>query len=179
MGSNSQEKLKWIYSTRKDVLDRNNKLKKTGGIIFIGNDTTVRDGCVIASENDHTIIGNRVTVGHMANINSCILEDNCVIGMGSILCTGSRVGKLSILEPGTVIGNGVVVGSREIWCGNPGKKVRNLTGVEIEKVVRQTHENNSLANTHRSVMNLGGKISNNYLDDFFTTKNINLNANLK
>jgi len=175
--ANSQEKLKWIYNTRKDVLGCNNNVKVPGGIIFIGNDTTIRDGCVIAAENNHTIIGNGVTVGHMANINSCILEDNCVIGMGSILWTGSRVGKLSILEPGTVIGNSVVVGSGEMWCGNPGKKVRNLTDAEMGKVMRQIYENNSLAYTHRSVMNLGGNISNNFLDDFFITKKINFSTN--
>lgn len=169
--ANSQEKLKWIYNTRKYVQDFNNNLKKTGGIVFIGNDTTIRDGCVISSENDHAIIGNGVTVGHMVNINSSIIEDNCVIGMGSILCKGSRIGKLSILEPGTVIGTGVIVGSREIWCGNPGKKVRNLTDLEMGKILSQIQENNSLANTHRSVMNLGGNISNNFLDDFFTNKN--------
>lgn len=170
--TNFHEKLKWIYKRRKDLFNFSHGVKNTGGCISIGNDTIIRDGCVIAADYDHTIIGDGVTVGHMVNINSCIIEDNCVIGMGSVLCTESKVEKLSVLVPGTVVGKGVVVKSGEMWFGNPGRKLRNLTDAEKEKVMNQVHENNKIANTQISVMDLGGNIPDNFLNDL-AAKNIN------
>ena len=58
--------------------------------IVVGEDSNVQDGSVIhvASEAMNgeafpTTIGKRVTVGHMALLHACTIEDECLVGMKS------------------------------------------------------------------------------------------------
>merc|ERR1712176_455242 len=153
-----------MYKGKVKLMNRDCNDINRGGEIFIGKETIIRDGCVIASILKHTVIGNGVTVGHMSSINSSTIEDSCVIGMGSILCTGSLVQTLSVVAPGTVIGKDVIVKSGEFWFGNPGRKLRDLTEEEKKGIVNQVHENNIVARNQRHVMNLGGNVPNEILD---------------
>ncbi len=129
------------------------------GGIFIGSGTNIQDGCIITSEHDHTRIGDNVTVGHSVQIHSAIVEDNCLIGMGSILSPGSRVESMSFVAAGAVIPKNKVVKSGELWVGNPAKKLRELTETEKQKLAFQADEYIKLASSQSGAMELGGNIS--------------------
>ena len=129
-----------------------------GGGIYIGADTNVQDGCVITALEDHTVIGNGVTVGHGAHISSATVEDGCLIGMGSILNPGSKVEAQSFVAAGAVIGRGVTVKSGELWAGNPAKKLRDLTAEEKLKLSYQASEYVKQASEQSHVMELGGNV---------------------
>jgi carbonic anhydrase/acetyltransferase-like protein (isoleucine patch superfamily) len=55
--------------------------------IRIGAQTSIQDNSVlhITSEVSGTEVGDRVTVGHNVIIHACTVEDDCIIGMGSII----------------------------------------------------------------------------------------------
>ena len=59
--------------------------------IVIGEDTNIQDGSVLHGELDKypVIVGNRVTVGHMACLHGCVVEDDCLIGIGAIVLNGA------------------------------------------------------------------------------------------
>lgn len=64
--------------------------------ISIGDETNIQDGTVIHVAKNNakgaelpTIIGNKVTVGHMALLHACTLEDKSFVGMGSIVMDGA------------------------------------------------------------------------------------------
>ena len=62
--------------------------------IIIGENTNIQDGTVIHCHKGFpTTIGRNVSVGHNSIIHGCTIEDNCLIGMGSIIMSGVYIGK--------------------------------------------------------------------------------------
>lgn len=110
--------------------------------IRIGDNTNIQDNSVIhvtranhlqnktGDEGGPTIIGSGVTVGHGAIIHACIIEDNCFIGMGSIVMDLARVEEFGMLAAGAVLTPGKVIKRGQIWAGNPAKYFRDLTDAE-------------------------------------------------
>ena len=97
-----------------------------GGGIYIGEGTNIQDACIVTSYEGHTTIGKYVTVGHGAHIHSASVGDEALIGMGSVLKPGCVVESQSMVAAGAVIECGCVVKVREIWGGNPARKLREL-----------------------------------------------------
>ncbi|GKY90408.1 hypothetical protein MPSEU_000014700 [Mayamaea pseudoterrestris] len=129
-----------------------------GGAIFIGANTNVQDGCVITSRIDHTVIGEGVTIGHLAQIHSAKIDDFCLIGMGSVIGEGAHVQAECLIGAGAVIQPKQVVASGELWVGNPARKLRDLSAKERQRLHYQSSEYVGVATHQRSVMALGGNI---------------------
>ncbi len=109
--------------------------------VRIGARTNVQDGTVIHVSHDGphaklggfaTVIGDDVTIGHKAIIHACRIEDAALIGMGAIVLDGAVVRRHGFVGAGALIAPGKEVGERELWLGNPAKKVRMLTDAEVE-----------------------------------------------
>jgi carbonic anhydrase/acetyltransferase-like protein (isoleucine patch superfamily) len=111
-----------------------------GGGIFIGENSNVQDGCLVTARESHTVIGNGVTIGHLAQIHSAKVDDHCLIGMGSVLLEGVVVETESFVGAGAVVQRGTVIPSGELWVGNPAHKVRSLTDKERAKLHFQADE---------------------------------------
>jgi len=141
-----------------DRFIRNNS-NATGGGIFIGEGTNIQDGCIIDSTKDHTRIGNGVTVGHLVSIHSATVHDNCLIGMGALLQEGVVVEEESFIAAGANIPKNTVVGSGELWVGNPARKRRDLTSTERERLHYQAAAYVGVASAQKEVMLLGGNLS--------------------
>ena len=78
------------------------------------------------------MIGADVTIGHKAIVHACRIEDACLVGMGAILLDGVVVERHGFVGAGALVPPGKVVGSGEMWLGNPGRKARMLSDAEIE-----------------------------------------------
>lgn len=104
--------------------------------IRIGDDTSIQDNSVLHVEYDlwPLIIGNRVTVGHSAVLHGCVIEDECLIGIGAIVLNGARVGTGSIIAAGAVVPEGMQVPPRSMVMGIPGKVRREVTDAELERI---------------------------------------------
>jgi carbonic anhydrase/acetyltransferase-like protein (isoleucine patch superfamily) len=104
--------------------------------IRIGRRSNVQDGTIVhAMTGTHpTAIGNNVTIGHGAVIHGCTIEDECLIGMGTILLNGSHIGTQSIVAAGTLVVEGMKVPARSLVMGVPGKVKRLLTHAEIDGI---------------------------------------------
>ncbi|MDQ3494380.1 MAG: gamma carbonic anhydrase family protein [Pseudomonadota bacterium] len=109
--------------------------------VRIGARTNVQDGTVIHVSHDGphaklggfaTVIGDDVTIGHKAIIHACRIEDAALIGMGAIVLDGAVVRRHGFVGAGALVAPGKEVGERELWLGNPAKKVRMLTDAEVE-----------------------------------------------
>ena len=130
----------------------------SGGGIVIGEDTNIQDGCILSARKGHCRIGQGVTVGHLAQIHSSTVGDFSLVGMGSILLEGSRIGQESFVAAGAVVGRNVEIPSGELWVGNPARKLRDLTAAERAKLHYQSSEYVQVALGHRGVMELGGNL---------------------
>ena len=104
--------------------------------IKIGSNTNIQDGSVVHTSiyNGPTNIGANVTIGHMALIHSCTIEDYAFIGMHSTIMDKARVEPYSMVAAGALISPGKIVKTGELWAGVPGKFIRKLTTKEIEHI---------------------------------------------
>jgi carbonic anhydrase/acetyltransferase-like protein (isoleucine patch superfamily) len=106
--------------------------------IRVGRRTNIQDGAIVhaMSGTYPTRVGDNVTIGHAAVIHGCIIEDQCLIGMGAILLNGVHVGSGSIVAAGTLLVEGQRVPPRSLVMGSPGKVKRLLTQSEIADIQR-------------------------------------------
>jgi carbonic anhydrase/acetyltransferase-like protein (isoleucine patch superfamily) len=90
--------------------------------ISIGQRTNIQDLCVChADENIPLKVGNGVTIGHRCIIHGCTIEDNCLIGMGSIIMNQTVIGEGSVVAAGTVVLEKTVIPPYSLVVGSPGK----------------------------------------------------------
>ena len=97
--------------------------------IRIGNKVNIQDGAVLhcTYEKTQVVIGNNVSIGHNALIHGCTIEDNVLIGMGSIVMDNCHVKSNAIVAAGAVLLEGTTVESWSIYAGVPAKKVKSLS----------------------------------------------------
>src|SRR6266545_4776035 len=72
------------------------------------------------------LIGARVGVGHRVILHACIVEDDCLIGMGSILLNDVRIGTGSVVAAGAVVPEGMQVPPGSLVMGVPARVVRHV-----------------------------------------------------
>jgi len=103
--------------------------------IRIGEESNVQDNTCIHVEHDvyPTIIGNRVTVGHSAMLHGCVIEDDCLIGIGAIILNGAKIGAGSVIAAGSLVPERMEVPPNCMVMGMPARVKRELTPAEIER----------------------------------------------
>lgn len=106
--------------------------------IRIGNCTNIQDGVVIhATYQTHaTAIGNNVSIGHNAIVHGCTIEDNVLIGMGSIVMDGCVVESDSIVAAGAVVPPSTRIEKGSLYAGVPAKKIKDITEVQRNLIAR-------------------------------------------
>jgi len=108
--------------------------------IEIGKGSNIQDGTVIHLASDQgTTVGEYVTVGHKALLHACTVEDEVLIGMGSIVMDGARIGARSIVAAGAVVTRGMQVPPGSLVVGTPGKVVKSLD-VNDQQSIREWAE---------------------------------------
>ncbi len=97
--------------------------------IRVGAGSCVQDNCVIhCSKELPTVIGTNVTVGHMAMLEGCVIEDGALIGMGAIVLQRARVGARALIAAGAVVGEGVEIPGGVLAAGIPATVKKELAG---------------------------------------------------
>ncbi len=111
--------------------------------IIMGNRVNVQDGAVIhcTYQKNNTIIGNNVSIGHNAIVHGCVIADDVLIGMGSIVMDRVQVGSHSIIAAGAVVLEGTIVESGTIYAGIPAKKVKDISPELISGEINRIAEN--------------------------------------
>src|SRR5258707_2524764 len=72
--------------------------------IEIGENSNVQDNSTCHTDKGFPLtIGKNCTVGHNVILHGCTLEDVALVGMGSIVMNGARIGRGSIVGAGLVI----------------------------------------------------------------------------
>ena len=125
-------------------------LRGDGDKIIIGDDSNVQDGTVIhVDPGIPTTIGNRVAIGHRAIVHGSTIEDDCLIGMGAILLNGCHVGAGSIIAAGAVCTEGMEIPPHSLVMGVPGKRRREVTDAERERIAHTVQSYLRLQDRHR------------------------------
>jgi len=96
--------------------------------IRIGNKVNIQDGCIIhcTYQKAKTVIGSNVSIGHNAIVHGCTIQDNVLIGMGSIIMDGAEIGSNSIIAAGAVVLENTRVEQGVIYAGIPARKLKDI-----------------------------------------------------
>lgn len=102
--------------------------------ISVGERTNIQDGAVVhvTRKTGPTTIGSGITIGHKALLHACTLEDDCFVGMGSIVLDHATVQSGAMLAAGAMLTSHKSVPAGELWAGNPAKLFRPMTQEEID-----------------------------------------------
>jgi carbonic anhydrase/acetyltransferase-like protein (isoleucine patch superfamily) len=93
--------------------------------IVIGSQTNLQDGTVVHVDDDAPCrVGSRVGVGHRVILHGCTVEDDCLIGMGSVLLNEVHIGAGSVVAAGAVLPEGMRVPPRSLVMGVPARVMR-------------------------------------------------------
>jgi carbonic anhydrase/acetyltransferase-like protein (isoleucine patch superfamily) len=97
-------------------------LRGDHGRIVVGARTSVQDGTVVHCTADlATVIGDRCVVGHNAHLEGCTVEDDCLIGSGSVVLHRVVVRRGALVGAGALVPNGTVVPPRAMALGVPAR----------------------------------------------------------
>lgn len=106
--------------------------------IRIGERTNIQDGSVLhvthkgplSPEGNALHIGSDVTIGHGSVIHACTIEDECLIGMGSVILDGAVIQKGAMVGAGSVVAPGKVLPGGYLYLGSPARQARELNQKE-------------------------------------------------
>ena len=92
--------------------------------IEVGEGTNLQDNTVVhVDQGQPALIGAGVTVGHRAIVHGCVIEDDCLIGMGSIVLSGARIGHGSLVGAGALVREGQDIAPGSLVVGAPARVV--------------------------------------------------------
>jgi len=95
--------------------------------IVVGARSNIQDGTVIhLGDDDPTLIGEDVVVGHRAVLHGCTIGDGCLIGIQATILDGAVIGQGSVVGAGAIVTAGVVIPPRSLVLGVPAKVVKTL-----------------------------------------------------
>jgi len=127
--------------------------------IVVGRGSCVQDNAVIhTAEEGPTEIGPNVTVGHMALLEGCVIEEGALIGMGAIVLNGARVGRRAVVAAGAVVREGDRIPPEVVAAGVPAQVKKSLSGTAAQWVERAARDYQALRLRYRREARLLGPL---------------------
>lgn len=100
--------------------------------IRIGRGVNIQDGTVVHVARPYAcIIEDRVSIGHMALIHACTLEEGCFVGMKACVMDGAIVEKGALVAASALVTPGKRVPAGEMWAGQPARFVRKVNDKDL------------------------------------------------
>jgi len=97
-------------------------LRGDHGTIRVGAQTSVQDGSIVhCTSTLDTVIGDRCTIGHNVHLEGCTIEDDCLVGSGSVVLHAAIVRSGSLVGAQALVPNGMEVPSGAMALGVPAK----------------------------------------------------------
>jgi len=120
--------------------------------IVLGAGSNLQDNVTVHCDPDTpTIIGSGVSVGHGAILHGCIVEDDCLVGMGATVLNRAVIGTGSLVAAGAVVLEDSIIPPRSLVAGVPAKVRRELTNDEVEHLRQNAATYLEITNGHRGL----------------------------
>ncbi len=130
-------------------------LRGDGPGIKIGAGSNIQDGAVVhvSFGRSGTTVGKNVTVGHMALLHACMIEDDSFVGMHSTVLDDVVVETGAMVAGGAVVTPGKRVKRGELWAGNPAKMIREINERDLLMFKGSALHYRELAKAYRGLPN--------------------------
>jgi carbonic anhydrase/acetyltransferase-like protein (isoleucine patch superfamily) len=97
-------------------------LRGDDNTIVIGEESSVQDNAVLhVTDEFSTVVGRRCTIGHLAHLEGCTIEDEALVGSGAIVLHDAVVGAQALVGAGAVVPGGMHVPPGSMALGTPAK----------------------------------------------------------
>jgi carbonic anhydrase/acetyltransferase-like protein (isoleucine patch superfamily) len=97
--------------------------------IVVGAGSSIQDNCVLHTNEDlPTLVGRNVTVGHLSLLEGCVIEDEALVGMGSIILNRAHIGRRAMLAAGSVVKEDGEIPPAVLAAGAPAEVKKELDG---------------------------------------------------
>lgn len=97
-------------------------LRGDHGAIRIGAQTSIQDGTIVhCTRTLDTVVGDRCVVGHNVHLEGCTVEDDCLIGSGSVVLHRVVVRHNALVGAQAMVTNGMEVPTGAMALGVPAK----------------------------------------------------------
>lgn len=108
-------------------------LRGDAGQIVMEEGSNMQDNCVAHSfPGAEMVVEANGHIGHGAVLHGCRVKRNGLVGINAVVMDGVVIGEASIVAAMTFVKAGMVIESRQLVAGVPGKVIRPLTDMEIE-----------------------------------------------
>ncbi|WP_419917595.1 gamma carbonic anhydrase family protein [Candidatus Poriferisocius sp.] len=95
-------------------------LRGDGAGITIGARTSVQDNAVIHNTGElPTVVGSDVTIGHLAHLEGCTVEDEALVGTASVVLHEALVGRGALVAANAVVTNRMIIPPLALAVGVP------------------------------------------------------------
>lgn len=103
--------------------------------ITVGEGSNVQENCVLHTDPGFPLtIGKDVTVGHLAMLHGCTIEDGALIGMCAVVLNGARIGGGTLIGAKALVGENKQIPGGSLVLGAPGKVVRELDDADRQRM---------------------------------------------
>jgi len=121
-------------------------LRGDSGGIRIGVNSNVQDNSVM---HEGVEVGANITIGHMALIHACRLEDNSFIGMKACVMDEVVVEEGAMVAAGALVTPGKRIPKGQLWAGSPARFMRDLREADYETMKGSARYYATLAKKYR------------------------------
>ena len=103
--------------------------------LTIGARSNIQDGSVLhTDEGIELVVGDGVTVGHKVMLHGCSIGDNSLIGIGSSVLNGAKIGRDCLVGAHALVTENKEFPDRSLILGAPARVVRELSDEEIAHI---------------------------------------------
>jgi carbonic anhydrase/acetyltransferase-like protein (isoleucine patch superfamily) len=121
--------------------------------IRIGARTNVQDNSVLHVDRDAPcVLGDDVTVGHMALVHGTTVGDGTLVGMKSSLLSRSVIGSGALIAAGAVVLEDMEIPDRVLAAGVPAKIRRELSAEQSASFIPHAGRYVDLAKRHSAAL---------------------------
>jgi carbonic anhydrase/acetyltransferase-like protein (isoleucine patch superfamily) len=105
------------------------------GTISIGARTSVQDGTVIhAGPGFPTVVGDGCVIGHLAHLEGCTIEDESLVGSGSVVLHHAVIGTGATVGANAVVPNRMQVPPGALALGVPAQLLPDRSNREMIRI---------------------------------------------
>ncbi len=103
------------------------------GRIILEENSNLQDTCVMHGfPNTDTLVEREGHIGHGAILHGCIVRENALVGMNTVVMDGAVIGESAIVAAMAFVKAGAEIPAKHLAAGTPAKVIRELSEKEIE-----------------------------------------------
>ncbi|HAU8264619.1 TPA: carnitine operon protein CaiE [Kluyvera intermedia] len=121
------------------------------GRLILEPGSNLQDGCIMHGYCDtDTIVCENGHIGHGAILHGCVIGQDALVGMNSVIMDGAIIGEESIVAAMSFVKAGFIGTARQLLVGTPARFIREVTEKELQWKQLNTREYQDLTIRCRS-----------------------------